>query len=355
MGDSFSHSRRTLLAAGAGSFALLAAGCAEHGLVFAPSGLRAFHGLTMGSTYTVKLFAPGLAAGELAAAQAAVEAALGGVVARMSTFDPASELSRFSRHGSDRPFALSPDTWRVLELAQQVSARSRGAFDVTVAPVVNAWGFGPGGRRARPADEDLARARATVGWQALELDAARGTAAKAHPALAADLSGIAKGYAVDLAARSLDGLGFERYMVEAGGEIRTRGANANGMPWQLGIERPDAMPRRAHRIVPLAGLSMATSGDYRIYFEEGGRRYSHEIDPASGVPAAHRLASVTVVARECALADAWATGLFVLGPEAGLALAAREGLAACFIERTPEGGFADRLTPAFATLASRRT
>ena len=112
-------------------------------------------------------------------------------------------------------------------------------------------------------------------------------------------------------------------MVEAGGEVRTRGSNAAGRPWQIAIERPDAVPQRAHFIVPLSGQSMATSGDYRIFFEQDGRRYSHEIDPATGAPADHRLASVTVVAADCAYADAMATALFVLGPDRGFTLAER--------------------------------
>lgn len=346
----FSRSRRALLATAAGSAALLASGCAERRFGLAP-GLHAFQGPTMGSHYTVKLFAPGIGPGDLGAAQAAVEAALAGVVAKMSTFDPASELVRFNRHASRAPFALSADTLRVLAAAGEVSAASRGAFDITVAPVVDAWGFGPNGRRARPREEELRVARAVVGWRALAVDATAGTVAKAHPGVAMDLSGIAKGYGTDLAAGALERLGFDRYMVEVGGEIRARGTNANGTPWRVGIERPDAMPQRAHRVVPLAGQALATSGDYRIYFEDGGRRYSHEIDPARGEPAAHGLASVSVVAADCTRADAWSTALFVLGPEAGYALATARGLAAHFIERNARG-FAERWTAAFDALGS---
>ena len=146
-------------------------------------------------------------------------------------------------------------------------------------------------------------------------------------------------------------------MVEAGGEVRTRGRNAEGRPWQIAIERPDAMPQRAHFIVPLSGLSMATSGDYRIYFERGGRRYSHEIDPGTGQPIRHGLASVSVVAPECGYADAMATALIVLGPEKGYALAAARNIAAHFIVREPDGALRDRQTPAFAALGGtpRRT
>jgi thiamine biosynthesis lipoprotein len=184
----------------------------------------------------------------------------------------------------------------------------------------------------------------------LAIDVRAGTVAKSRPDVRADLSGIAKGFGVDAAARALEELGFGHYMVEAGGEIRTRGLNAAGEPWRVGIERPDAIPQRVHFVVPLSGLSMATSGDYRIFFERDGRRYSHEIDPATGAPVTHRLASVSVVHTDCVLADAWSTALFVLGPDKGLALAEAQHLAAHFILREAGGGFVDRRTPVFARL-----
>ena len=352
MHPTVSPKRRTLLA-GAGALALAAAGGWAWQRRNLPAGVHVLQGPTMGSSWTVKLFAPGLDAGGLAEARAAIDGALGAVVARMSTFDPGSELSRFNRHATDRPFALSPDTLRVLESAHSVSLASKGAFDVTVAPVVDAWGFGPHGGRAKPSDADLAVARATVGWQALDLDRMAGTVAKAHPAVAIDLSGIAQGYGADRVADALDALGIADYLVDICGEIRTRGLNAARQPWRLGIERPDAPQRQAHRIVPLSGQALATSGDYRIYFEDAGQRYSHEIDPATGAPARHALASVSVVTSDATSADAWATALFVLGPRAGHALATSLGLAAYFIERAANG-LVERETPAFATLGSRR-
>jgi thiamine biosynthesis lipoprotein len=191
---------------------------------------------------------------------------------------------------------------------------------------------------------------ASVGWRGLTVNAKERTVAKARPELAADLSGIAKGYGVDQAARALETLGIADYMIEAGGEVRTRGRNAEGRPWQIAIERPDVTPQRPHFIVPLSGLSMATSGDYRIYFERDGRRYSHEIDPATGRPIRHALASVSVVAPECGYADAMATALIVLGPGKGYALAAAQNVAAHFIVRGPDGSLRDRQTPAFAAL-----
>jgi thiamine biosynthesis lipoprotein len=200
----------------------------------------------------------------------------------------------------------------------------------------------------------LSAAHAAVGWRGLALDSAARTVAKRTPAIAVDFSAIAKGYAVDVAARALDALGHERYMVEAGGEVRTRGMNPEGQPWQIGIERPDAPAPRPHFVVPLEGLALATSGDYRIFFEADGRRYCHEIDPSSGVPIAHRLASVSVVSADCAYADAMATALIVLGPERGYALAVEREVAAYFILRMRDGSLRDFASPAFAALGGHR-
>jgi thiamine biosynthesis lipoprotein len=231
-----------------------------------------------------------------------------------------------------------------------VSAETNGAFDITVAPVVDAWGFGPGRAQRVVGEAEVAALEQRVGWQRLTLDDNAATVAKARTDLRADLSGIAKGFAVDRAAQALDALGLRDYMVEAGGEIRTRGCNADGRPWQIAIERPDAVPQQAFRIVPLTGLAMATSGDYRIYFERDGARYCHEIDPADGCPIRHGLASVSVVAANCGYADAMATALIVLGPEKGYALAAARNIAAHFIVRDGDGSLQEFATPAFAAL-----
>ena len=348
----FSHSRRRALAAG-GSLALLAAaGWASTRRP--PPDLHLLQGPTMASTWSVKLNAPGLDAGGVAEARAAIESTLGRLVARMSTFDPDSELTRLNRAPAGRALAISQDLAQVLVAARAVSAASRGAFDATIAPVVDAWGFGPGGERRRPSVEALARARSGVGWQALEVDARAATAARLHDAVAVDLSGIAQGFGADRVATALERLGFTDYLVDVCGEIRARGVNAHRQAWRLGIERPDALPRSAHRVVPLSGRALATSGDYRIYFEEDGERYHHEMDPATAAPARHALASVSVVGDDATTADAWSTALFVLGPGAGLALARERGLAAHFIERRA-GGLVEHSTPAFETLGSWRT
>ena len=339
--------RRTVLQA-LGAAALVAACGERHGGAAAPQ--LEFRGPTMGTTFTAKIAGPRLSETAAAAARDAVAGALDSVVAKMSTYLPDSELSRFNRHAAGTPFAMSDDTLAVFALAQQVSLATDGAFDITVAPLVDAWGFGPGRAHRVVGAAEAAALAARVGWRGIAVDVTAGTAAKVRADLRADLSGIAKGFAVDRAARALDALGIADYMIEAGGEVRTRGWNAEGRPWRIAIERPDATPQRPHFVVPLSGLSMATSGDYRIYFEEGGRRYSHEIDPATGQPIRHGLASVSVVAPECGYADAMATALIVLGPDKGYALAAARNVAAHFIVREPDGSLRDRQTPAFAAL-----
>jgi thiamine biosynthesis lipoprotein len=342
--------RRTLIQA-LGASAILA-GCGEAtGIARRP--LAALQGPAMGTVWNAKLAGP-LAEGLAARATAAVAAALEGVVARMSTYLDSSELSRFNALAAGKPLAVSRETLDVFALAREVSEATGGAFDATVAPAVDAWGFGPSKNHRVPPSAELAALAPRIDWRAIGIDRAAGTLAKARDGVRADLSGIAKGYGVDLAARALEALGATDYMVEAGGEVRTRGRNADGLPWRIGIERPDAVPQQAFLVVPLDGLSMATSGDYRIYFEQDGRRYSHEIDPATREPVRGSLASVSVVAKDCAWADAMATALFVMGPARGLAFATEGGIAACFIERADGNRLVDRQTPAFAKLGAER-
>lgn len=311
-----------------------------------------FGGLTMGSVYRVRIAGGGLSQAVQAAACDVVAAAFAAVDLAMSTHRPQSELSRFNAHSSTAPFALSADTFSVFGLSQQVSVATGGAFDVTVGPAVDAWGFGPGRQERIVGDAEVGALERRVGWQKLMLDRKAGTIAKARPEVRADLSGIAKGYGVDKVAQALDAIGIEHYLIDAGGEVRTRGRNPDGRPWQVAIEQPLAGPRRPRYVVPLSGLAMATSGDYRIFFEREGRRYSHEIDPATGRPIDNRLTSVSVAAPTGALADAMGK-LIVLGPEKGYGCAAALGIAAHFILREPDGRLHDLMTPAFAALGGR--
>ena len=317
-------------------------------LVCAPaSTLVTIHGSAMGTSYTVSLHAPGLSPDEHQRAEGAVAERLEGIDRRMSTYAAESELSRFNRHASTRPFPMSTATLEVFRVAREVSERSGGALDVTVRPLVSAWGFGATDRApgAPPDAAELAELRERVGYELLEI----GTDAlvKRRPQVEADLSAVAKGYAVDEVARSLEGLGFEDFLVEVGGEVRARGVRPDGGAWRLAIERPDAEGRVVHVVVPLEDRAMATSGDYRSYYDLDGERVSHILDPRSGRPIRHRLASVSVVHPEAVYADAWATALLVLGAEQGLPLAERFELAAYFILRGPQGDFETRATRHF--------
>ncbi len=350
--------RRRLLGA-AGAFGALAlAGCTD-AQVARPAGAtgsgQRFGGLTMGSSYTVRLANTAFDAAGLDRLQADVQGALDAVDRRMSLYRPDSELVRFNGHPAHQPLALSPELLSVLQAGQRVAELTGGAFDVTVAPLVLAWGFGPEPRQGLPGAPLLQQRRAATGHRHLQIDAAGGLATKRLPGLQADLGGIAKGYGVDQVAQLLQAQGLADFMVEVGGEVRTAGRNARGRPWQIGIEEPDAAPPRARLVVPLSGQAMATSGDYRIYFEEGRRRYSHEIDPASGEPIVHGLASVTVVAADCMQADALATALIVMGPQAGLALARQQGIPAHFIVRRADGRLTDHATEAFTALRAAAT
>lgn len=316
-----------------------------------------FRGSSMGTTYEVKVVEEGrpLTAARREELQGAIDRALETVDRQMSTYRPDSEVSRFNRHRTTEPFPLSAETRAVVAEALAAAELTGGAFDVTVGPLVDAWGFGPDldteRLTAEPPDEgELAALRRRVGWRNLSLG--EDTLAKTVPDLHLDLSGVAKGYAVDLVAEALEGRGVERYMVEVGGEVRVLGRNSEGQVWRIGIERPVADGRAVQRIVPLPDVALATSGDYRNYREVEGERISHIIDPRTGRPIRHRLASVSVVDALCARADALATGLMVLGAEEGHALAERAGIAALFLVHDGEGDFLEMETAAFRDLDS---
>ena len=322
-------------------------------------GPRVFSGPIMGTRYTVKVVAPELADGVHAELGAAIEAALADVDAKMSTYKPESEISLLNALGGGERFPVSPETFEVLELARRISDESGGALDVTVGPLVDAWGFGAGSGPAGALEplpsERVEELRDRVGFDKLILDPASSTVEKRLGGLQVDLSAVAKGYAVDRVAEELRERGHEAFMVEVGGEVRTAGFNADGEPWRIGIEDPGgstpALPATRHdlmRVVPLSDAALATSGDYRNFFEHQGRRYSHTLDPRTGRPVEHTATSVTVVAPTCAEADAWATALLVLGPEEGLALAEEQDLRALFVVRGEGGTLEQRWSPAWA-------
>jgi thiamine biosynthesis lipoprotein len=320
-----------------------------HRLVFAdlPGPVFEFSGETMGTSFLVKVAAPTMSRDAQQVAAAAIRDRLAAVNAQMSTWDPDSELSRFNAYAATDPFAVSADTLRVVAASRQVAEDSGGAFDVTIRPLVQAWGFGDGARvPGGPTPAELRALRERIGWQRVSIG--DGALQKSRPDVVCDLSAVAKGFAADAVSTDLVALGHLDHLVEIGGELRARGERQDGAAWRVAIEEPDgAQGRSIHRVIPLADRGMATSGDYRNYYEQDGVRISHTIDPRSGQPIRHALASVTVLHDEAMLADAWATALNVLGPEEGYALAVERGMAAYFIVRNPDATFSARGTPAF--------
>jgi len=306
-----------------------------------------FSGPTMGSLYHVTVDAD-LTDEEQAQVQSVIEERLGRVERMLSTYDSASEVSRFNRHPSTDPFPVGTEVLDVLLLARDVSARSGGALDVTVAPLVDAWGFGPVDQGESIPDETLlASLRPLVGYERVVIDESAGTIAKTDPAVRIDLSAVGQGYAVDVVSAGLKELGLTSFLVELSGELAAVGMRRDGSPWRIGIEAPIAGPSELWGTVELADEGISTAGDYLNYIDIDGVRYAHLVDPRTGRPVPSVGASVSVVHESVAVADAWDTALAVLGPDAGYALAEREGLAALFVTRVGDG-FRARTTPALA-------
>ena len=333
--------------------ALLAlAACAAAPPPVAPTERHSFRGETMGTTYAVTVVGGGLDERRLGGLRAAVEAVLEDVEAKMSHYRPDSDLSRFNRWRDTAPLAVAPELVGVVRESIAISRTTGGAFDVTVAPLVDAWGFGaPGPVVAPPSESHLAALRREVGYAHLALDETASTLGKRRPGVRIDLSAIAKGHGVDRAAHALAERGISDYLVEVGGEVRARGGTETGAPWRIGIERPRTGPSTVQRVIALRDGALATSGDYRNFYDLAGERISHTIDPRTGRPVTHRLRSVSVVADRCARADGLATALEVLGPDDGYALAVERGWAALFIVEDADGAFSERLTPAFEEFA----
>jgi thiamine biosynthesis lipoprotein len=299
----------------------------------------------MGTSWSVKLAGrPDLPS---EAAEAAIRSALDRVIAEMSGWNRDSDLVRFNTAPAGAWHELPDGFLTVLRTALQIAALSDGAFDPTLGALTDLWGFGPSGPGSLvPAAERLDFARAASGWGAVRLEGAR----LLQPGgLTLDLSGIAKGYAVDLVAGTLKALGLSNFLVELGGELRGEGVKPDLSPWWVALEQPPGAAGLPETRIALHGLSVATSGDYRRFREGGGRRLSHTLDPATGAPT-EAVASVSVVGESCMEADAWATALTVLGPEKGLQVARAHDIAAHLLVRAADG-FAEICTPALDRLA----
>lgn len=293
-----------------------------------------FSGPTMGTTYNVT-FVPVEGVSKQILKQQ-VEQLLVDINQLVSTYIPDSELSRFNQWSSTEPFDMSPQTIEILNEAKRLGDISAGLLDVTVGPLVNLWGFGPQSRPEKiPSNEKIKTTQQNVGLDKLTVGPT--WASKNNVNLYVDLSTIAKGYAVDQVAQLLQSHKIHNFLVEIGGEMRVSGIKSSGKNWVIAIEKPLADQRSAQQIISIGDNAVATSGDYRIYYEQDGVRYSHLIDPSTGYPITHNLVSVTVIHPSSMTADGLATALIVMGKEKALILAAKYDIAVFLITKEKDG------------------
>ncbi|MDT7525278.1 FAD:protein FMN transferase [Pseudidiomarina sp. GXY010] len=304
----------------------------------------AVSGKTMGTTYHISYVTANPQHSPEQVKQR-VDAVLEQVNSQMSTYDPQSELSLFNSRQTTEPVVISRSLETVIRRALEIANETDGVLDVTVGPLVNLWGFGPLAKPERkPTEAELQAMLDEVGYQHVHVE--NHQLRKAKPEIYIDLSTIAKGYGVDRVAVLLEQMEITNYLVEIGGEMRTRGTKPGNQPWRIAIEKPVTSERSVQRVIEPGDAGIATSGDYRNYYEEDGVRYSHIIDPRTGYPIQHNLVSVTVVAPTSMDADAYATALTVMGPEQALAFAEQKGLAVLLISREAEG-FKEESSTAF--------
>lgn len=316
---------------------VLVAGCQESAQT------HKLQGATMGTTWHVTY----TGSASPADVKSDIDAALEAINDSMSTYRAESEISRFNASGSGDAMVVSTSFGEVLTAALDIGERSGGAYDVTVSPLVDLWGFGAGSETEwqMPSAGQVAEAMTRVGQSSLVWDAATSTLARRGP-LQLDFSSIAKGYGVDRVAEILQANGLTDYLVEVGGEMRVSGASPRGDAWRIAVEKPIPGQRDVAEALELTDIAVATSGDYRNFFEFEGVRYSHTIDPRTGSPVTHSLVSVTVLHESCMMADGWATALSVAGPDEALRLATENGLAVYLMVRDGDG-VKSLVSPAF--------
>jgi len=330
-----------ILVLGIGGF--MRAATIEHPVLWGP---------TMGTSYSVKISGK-IKRTELQRLSKEIDEALLEVNRQMSTWDPESEISRFNQAEAGKPFSVSEPFATVVATALELSESTKGAFDPTLQPLLNLWGFGSSGKsRSVPSDEAIAATKATTGWQ--QLAVTNNTLSKTIPELALDLGAIAKGYGVDAIGKLLAQAGLENWFVEIGGEVLVSGINPQDVPWRIGIQYPTTNPmdERLQGIVHLSGGAVATSGDYRNYIVEDGVVYSHILDPRTGRAVRSGTAGVTVTAPSCMEADGIATALFVMGPEEGMAwIEHRPDVECMFLLHGENGQITERFSSGFARAA----
>jgi thiamine biosynthesis lipoprotein len=291
-------------------------------------------GPTMGTTYNVK-YVP-VDGEDKQKLKQQIDQMLLDINQLMSTYIQDSELSRFNQWGSTEPFPMSAQTLEVMAEAKRLGEMSNGLLDVTIGPLVNLWGFGPQSRPEKiPTDSLIKITQQQIGLDKLTIGPS--WASKSQPTLNVDLSTIAKGYAVDQLAELLLAHKITNFLVEIGGEMRVSGIKATGTPWKIAIETPEAEQRSVQEIISIGDNAVATSGDYRIYYEQDGVRYSHLIDPSTGYPITHNVVSVTVIHPSSMTADGLATALIVMGKDKALALAETYNIAVLLITKEKDG------------------
>lgn len=313
-------------------------------------------GSTMGTSYHITVVSSDQVDISREDLHQAIEKQLALINRQMSTYDSASELSLLNKAAVDSWVEVSSNLFDVLVLSLELGWLSDGSLDITVGPLVNLWGFGPGGLNQAdvvPPASKIEALKAVTGFEAIEFNLQNNGILKRRP-VEIDLSAIAKGYAVDKVAELIRYAGYSNFMVEIGGELYLQGNSPKGKPWRIAIEQPDAASfGEVHQAVNITAGGMATSGDYRNFFELDGKRYSHTLDPRTGYPVSHSLVSVTVIAESAAYADGLATAINVMGPEKGLLLAQNQGLAVYMIIKTDQG-FAVKYSEAFIPFLDRQ-
>ena len=298
--------------------------------------MRTVSGETMGTYFNI-VVADAVSDVDMAHISERVKLELSQFVAQVSAYDHGSGLARLNDAKPGVWQQLGGAATKLLEFSRDLTRTSDGTFDATIGPLVELWGFGPKARVRTdvPSDAEIRAALALTGYAGLELDLANRRARRLHPGVQLDVDGIGKGYGVDAVATALTRFGLKHFLVEIGGEVRARGRRANGEAWRVGIAHPDGETPLAN--VALTAKAIATSGDYQQFYDLGGRRYSHLLDPRSGVPILGNVSSVTVLAENTMTADALSTALAVMGLEAGLAYADAHDIAAYFLHRDADG------------------
>jgi len=292
-----------------------------------------YSGSVMGTTYEVKIISSKRIT---PAMNKLIDTKLQNINKIFTTYDKSSELMILNESPINIPQIVSSDMMSVLAVAQDVYKKTNGSFDPTVASLVNLWGFGPQlSAQQIPNDQEIVSLLNLIGLNKLLIDKEKNLVTRLTD-IKIDLSAIAKGYAVDCIARLLDGYKIENYLVEVGGELRMKGNNANGTNWIIAIERPYFIQTGAQEVIQITNSGLATSGDYRNFFEKDGSRYSHMIDPRSGYPIKHNLVSATVIAKSTTEADAFSTAMMVLGPQQAIKVAKENNLAVYLIIKNGE-------------------